>query len=98
MFTRGTKDLHNTAIFIGGTDMTAGERLLEAVKKTFFGPLRVSVMLDASGSNTTAAAAVTKLQQSAGSVTGLRAVVTAGNGPVGLRGAGRVAKGGAAGQ
>jgi hypothetical protein len=95
MFTRGPKDLHNTAIFIGGTDMAAGERLLEAVKATFFGPLRVSVMLDASGSNTTAAAAVAKLQQSVGSMTGLRAVVTAGTGPVGSRAAGLLAKAGA---
>ena len=50
IFTRGPKDLHNTAIFIGGTDMAAGERLLAAVRKTFFGPMRVSVMLDSSGS------------------------------------------------
>ena len=61
IFTRGPKDLHNTAIFIGGTDMAAGERMLDAVKATFFGPLRVSVMLDSNGSNTTAAAAVSKL-------------------------------------
>ena len=32
IFTRGPKDLHNTAIFIGGTDMAAGERLLAAVR------------------------------------------------------------------
>ena len=95
MFTRGPKDLHNSAIFIGGTDMAAGERLLEAVKATFFGPLRVSVMLDTNGSNTTAAAAVTKLAQSVGSVAGLRAVVTAGTGPVGSRAAGLLAKAGA---
>src|SRR5262245_34534669 len=95
MFTRGPKDLHNTAIFIGGTDMAAGERLLDAVKATFFGPLRVSVMLDANGSNTTAAAAVTKLQQAAGSVVGVRTVVTAGTGPVGSRAAGLLAKAGA---
>ncbi len=79
IFTRGPKDLHNTAIFIGGTDMAAGERLLDAVRKTFFGPLRVSVMLDSNGSNTTAAAAVTKLQQAA----------------VGARAAGLLAKAGA---
>ena len=95
IFTRGPKDLHNTAIFIGGTDMAAGERLLEAVRATFFGPLRVSVMLDANGSNTTAAAAVAKLQQAAGGVAGLRAVVTAGTGPVGSRAAGLLAKAGA---
>jgi hypothetical protein len=95
IFTRGPKDLHNTAIFIGGTDMAAGERMLEAVRATFFGPLRVSVMLDANGSNTTAAAAVVKLQQAAGSAAGLRAVVTAGTGPVGSRAAGLLAKAGA---
>jgi hypothetical protein len=60
IFTRGPKDLHHTAIFIGGTDMAAGERLLAAVRKAFFGPLRVSVMLDSNGSNTTAVAAVAK--------------------------------------
>src|SRR4029434_10209031 len=36
IFTRGPKDLHNTAIFIGGTDMRTGEQLLGAVKKAFF--------------------------------------------------------------
>src|SRR5256885_16878048 len=63
IFTRGPKDLHHTAIFIGGTDMAAGERLLGAVRKAFFGPMRVSVMLDSNGSNTTAVAAVAKLRQ-----------------------------------
>ena len=46
--------------------MAAGERLLAAVRKAFFGPMRVSVMLDSNGSNTTAVAAVVKLQQAAG--------------------------------
>lgn len=58
MFTRGPEDLHQTAIFIGGSDVAAGEEMLEQVTRCFFGPLRVSVMLDASGANTTAAAAV----------------------------------------
>jgi methylenetetrahydrofolate/methylenetetrahydromethanopterin dehydrogenase (NADP+) len=95
IFTRGPKDLHNTAIFIGGTDMAAGERLLAAVRNAFFGPLRVSVMLDANGSNTTAVAAVAKLQQAAGGLQGRRVTVTAGSGPVGLRAAGLLAKAGA---
>jgi methylenetetrahydrofolate/methylenetetrahydromethanopterin dehydrogenase (NADP+) len=98
IFTRGPKDLHNTAIFIGGTDMAAGERLLAAVLKSFFGPMRVSVMLDSNGSNTTAVAAVSKLQQACGptdSLTGRKAVVTAGTGPVGLRAAGLLARAGA---
>src|ERR1700722_17411409 len=58
IFTRGPKDLHHTAVFVGGADMAAGERLLDAVRAAFFGPLRVSVMLDSNGSNTTAGAAV----------------------------------------
>ena len=70
IFTRGPKDLKNTAIFIGGTDMSVGERMLGKVKKAFFGPMRVSVMLDSNGGNTTAVAAVVKLQQAAGGVQG----------------------------
>src|SRR5258707_14418069 len=73
IFTRGPKDLRNTAIFIGGTDMAAGERLLAAARKAFFGPMRVSVMLDSNGSNTTAAAALPKLRRVAGSLRGGRA-------------------------
>ena len=95
IFTRGPKDLHNTAIFIGGTDMAEGERLLKAVRKAFFGPFSVSVMLDSNGSNTTAVAAVAKLLQAAQSG-GQKAVVTAGTGPVGLRAAGLLAKAGVA--
>lgn len=95
IFTRGPKHLRNTAIFIGGTDMAAGERLLAAVRKTFFGPMRVSVMLDSNGSNTTAAAAVAKLQRVVGTLDGRRAVVTAGTGPVGVRAAGLLARAGA---
>ena len=39
LFTRGPADLHRTAIFVGGSDVSAGEAVLKAVKKTFFGPL-----------------------------------------------------------
>ena len=95
IFTRGPRDLRNTAIFIGGADMAAGERLLAAVRKAFFGPMSVSVMLDSNGSNTTAVAAVAKLKQGAGTLYGRRAVVTAGTGPVGVRAAGLLAMSGA---
>ncbi|HUQ84326.1 MAG TPA: NAD(P)-dependent methylenetetrahydromethanopterin dehydrogenase [Gemmatimonadaceae bacterium] len=95
IFTRGPKDLHNTAIFIGGTDMSAGQELLGAVQATFFGPMRVSVMLDSNGSNTTAVAAVARLAQAAGDLRGRRAVVVAGTGPVGTRAAGLLARAGA---
>jgi methylenetetrahydrofolate/methylenetetrahydromethanopterin dehydrogenase (NADP+) len=96
IFTRGPKDLHNTAIFIGGTDMMAGERLLSAVTKVFFGPMRVSVMLDSNGSNTTAVAAVARVASAVDDLRDKRAVVTAGTGPVGMRAAGLLAKAGAA--
>ncbi|HUK21176.1 MAG TPA: NAD(P)-dependent methylenetetrahydromethanopterin dehydrogenase [Gemmatimonadales bacterium] len=95
IFTRGPKDLKNTAVFIGGADMTAGEGLLRAARKAFFGPFSVSLMLDSNGSNTTAVAAVVKLLEAAGEVRGARVVVVAGTGPVGLRAAGLFAKQGA---
>ena len=95
IFTRAPRDLHNTAIFVGGTEMVLGERLLSAVQKAFFGPMRVSVMLDANGANTTAVAAAVKLQAAAGDVRGSRIVITAGTGPVGARAAGLLARAGA---
>lgn len=96
IFTRGPKDLKNTAVFIGGADMAAGEALLAEATKAFFGPFRVSVMLDSNGSNTTAVAAVVKIVRTlGGTVRGQRAVVTAGTGPVGTRAAGLLAQAGA---
>jgi len=86
IFTRAPKEKKNTALFVGGSDMAAGETLLGAVQKVFFADFRVSVMLDSNGSNTTAAAAVTRLIQS-GDVKGKKAVVLAGTGPVGRRAA-----------
>ena len=86
IFTRGGKDKQNTAIFVGGGDMSKGEALFEAVKKKFFGPFRVSAMLDSNGSNTTAAAGVALLEK-AGKLKGQKAVVLAGTGPVGMRAA-----------
>lgn len=96
IFTRGPKDLKNTAVFIGGSDMAAGDALLDAARKAFFGPMRVSVMLDSNGSNTTAVAAVIKIIGAlGGTVRGQRVVVTAGTGPVGTRAAGLLAAQGA---
>lgn len=94
IFTRPPKDKKNTALFIGGSNLAAGEALLKAVRKQFFADFRVSVMLDSNGSNTTAAAAVAKLGKS-GALTGKRAVVLAGTGPVGQRGAVMLAREGA---
>ncbi len=52
-------------------------------------------MLDSNGSNTTAAAAVVKIEQAMDTVKGKRVVVVAGTGPVGQRVAGLLGKGGA---
>jgi hypothetical protein len=94
IFTRAPKDKKNTAIFIGGGDMAAGQALLAAVEAKFFGGFRVSVMLDSNGGNTTAAAAVAKLAGS-GAIAGKKAVVLAGTGPVGQRAAAMLALEGA---
>jgi hypothetical protein len=94
IFTRAPKDKKNTAIFIGGSDLIAGQELLTAVEKKFFAGFRVSVMLDSNGCNTTAAAGVAKLAAS-GKIAGKRAVVLAGTGPVGQRAAVMLAKEGA---
>src|SRR5437899_4953068 len=96
IFTRGAKDLKNTAFFIGGSDVAAGERLLEEVKQHLlpqFG-LRVSVLLDASGANTTAAAAVRAAARHF-NLAGIPALVLGGTGPVGQRVARLLARQGA---
>lgn len=94
IFTRPPKEKKNTAIFVGGSNMEAGEALLAAIKKRFFADFRVSVMLDSNGSNTTAAACIAKLLTS-GPIEGKRAVVLAGTGPVGQRSALMLARAGA---
>ncbi len=86
LFTRGPADLRSTAIFIGGSDVAKAEAVLDAVKSTFFGPFRVSVLFDPNGSNTTAAAAVLAvLDGLGGRVEGERIAVLGGTGPVGGR-------------
>jgi hypothetical protein len=84
IFTRGGDDLRYTALFIGGSDVAAGEAVLKAVKKAFFGPMRVSVMLDSNGSNTTAAAAVLAARKHL-DLAKTTALVLGATGPVGRR-------------
>jgi hypothetical protein len=94
IFTRAPKDKKNTAIFIGGSNMVAGQELFLAVQKQFFPGFQVSVMLDSNGSNTTAAAAVAKIASST-SLNGKKVVVLGGTGPVGQRAAAMFAQEGA---
>src|SRR5947209_541689 len=86
IFTRGPKDLKRTALFIGGSDVGAGEQLLAEVGRHMlpqFG-LRVSVLLDANGANTTAAAAVRAASRHL-DLANTAALVLGGTGPVGQR-------------
>lgn len=84
MFTRGPADLMHTAIFIGGSNVPAGEAVFERVKKTLFPPFSVSVMMDSNGSNTTAAATVLCAMKHL-NLAESSALVLAGTGPVGFR-------------
>lgn len=95
IFTRGGKDLARTAIFVGGSDVSAGEAVLAEVKKHLIPQygLSVSLMLDSNGSNTTAAAAV----RAAGrhiDLSTAKSLVLGGTGPVGQRVAKLLAKAG----
>lgn len=94
IYTRAPKHKKNTALFIGGSDLAAGEELFTTVQNLFFGKFRVSVMLDSNGCNTTAAAGVA-LITNAVDVKGKTAVVLAGTGPVGQRAAVMLALNGA---
>ncbi len=84
-FTRGIPDLKNLACWIGGSDVEAGERLLQEARSTFFGPFKISLMLDSNGCNTTASTAIAKL--AAQTDLKERSALVIGPGPVGLRAA-----------
>lgn len=94
IFTRSPKDKKNTAIFVGGSNLPQGEAMLAAIRAKFFAKFRVSIMFDCNGSNTTAAAAVAWLAHGR-VLSGKRAVVLAGSGPVGQRAAVLLAREGA---
>jgi hypothetical protein len=83
-FTRAPGD-PSLAVWVGGSDVGAGEKILVEVQATYFGPFRVSAMLDSDGCNTTAATAVAMIAKDR-DLNGRRAVIL-GVGPVGLRSA-----------
>ena len=84
-FTRGPGDLSSMAIWVGGSDVTVGEKVLDEVQAAYFGPFRVSAMLDSNGCNTTAATAIARIAKDR-DLRGRRAVIL-GVGPVGVRSA-----------
>lgn len=84
MFTRGPADLKSTALFFGGSNVAETEQLVAAARDCFFGPVRVSLMSDPNGSNTTAAAAVICVEKHI-DLNGKSITILAGTGPVGQR-------------
>jgi hypothetical protein len=89
MFTRGGADLASTAIFIGGSDVVAADMVAARVRSAFFGPVRLGVLVDPSGANTTASAAVVAAGRHVtldpGAAAACRGLVLGGTGPVGQR-------------
>ena len=84
-FTRAPDDLSSMAVWVGGSDVATGEKVLEEVQAAYFGPFRVSAMLDSNGCNTTAATAIALIAKDR-DLRGRRVVIV-GVGPVGLRSA-----------
>jgi hypothetical protein len=84
-FTRAPDDLSSMAVWVGGSDVSDGEQVLDAVQSAFFGPFRISAMHDSDGCNTTAATAIALIAKGR-DLDGRRAVII-GVGPVGLRSA-----------
>ena len=84
MYTRGPQDLKNTAIFVGGTNVSHGEQVFKNAIDAMFDPFKVSVMIDCNGSNSTAAAAVISASRHV-NLEGNTALVLAATGPVGQR-------------
>ncbi len=84
IFTRGVDDLKSTALFFGGSDVQSTEALVAQAKSSFFGPMRVSLMSDPNGCNTTAAAAVLCAQKHI-DFKQKKITILAGTGPVGMR-------------
>ncbi len=84
MYTRGPSDLKNTALFIGGSNVTDGETIAAIARDTLFDPFRVSIMLDSNGANSTAAAAVLSASKHI-SLENSTSLVLAGTGAVGQR-------------
>jgi hypothetical protein len=84
-FTRAPDDLSSMAVWVGGSDVSAGEKILDEVQAAYFGPFRISAMHDSDGCNTTAATAIALIAKDR-DLSGRRAVII-GVGPVGLRSA-----------
>lgn len=89
IFSRGPAGVKKTAIFIGGRDIGLAVEMLEACRPSMVKPFEVSVLADPSGAFTTAAALVACVEKSlfeqyGKPLTGCKALVFGGTGPVGI--------------
>lgn len=89
IFSRGPAGVKKTGLFIGGRDIGLAMDMLDAAKKAMVPPFEVSVFADPSGAFTTAAALVASVESELKKnfnqdLTGARAIVFGGTGPVGL--------------
>jgi methylene-tetrahydromethanopterin dehydrogenase len=100
IFSRGPSGVKKTGMFIGGRDIGLAMDMLDAAKKAMVPPFEISVFADPSGAFTTAAALVACVERDLKKnfdlpLSGMRAVVFGGTGPVGLATAVIVAQQGA---
>ena len=89
IFSRGPAGVKKTGLFIGGRDIGLAMDMLDAAKKAMVPPFEISVFADPSGAFTTAAALVACVESELKKnfnqdLTGSRAIVFGGTGPVGL--------------
>ena len=89
IFSRGPKGARHTAAFIGGRDIHLAMQMLEAAKNAMVLPFDISIMVDPSGSFTTAAALVACVEKVLKekhemALSDCRAVVLGGTGTVGI--------------
>lgn len=100
IFSRGTKGVVRTGIFIGGRDAVLAADMLDAARKAMVPPFEISVMADPSGAYTTAAALVAAVERQlrrvhATTLVERRVLILGGTGPVGRVAAVMAARGGA---
>jgi methylene-tetrahydromethanopterin dehydrogenase len=100
IFSRGPSGVKKTGLFIGGRDIGLAMDMLDAAKQAMVPPFEIPVFADPSGAFTTAAALVACVERELKKnfnqeLTGMRAVVFGGTGPVGLATAVIAAKAGA---
>lgn len=89
IFSRGPSGVKKTAMFIGGRDIGLAMDMLDAAKKAMVPPFEISVFADPSGAFTTAGALVACVERELKKnfnqdLSGTRAIVFGGTGPVGL--------------